>query len=170
VAIAFKHVLFADAGAGSILSAGGEVTFPTGKEAEGLGGGVTTVEPFVAFGQIFPGDGFLQLHAGFEHSTNHALADDETFFTTAIGRSLSEPDGGRIWSPMIELVGVRELGGGRRVEWDTAPQVQVTLSRRQHIVFNVGARLPLNGRQVRSRTFLFYFLWDWFDGGLLEGW
>jgi mono/diheme cytochrome c family protein len=170
VALAFKQVLFDDGNRGSILSAGGEVTFPTGKESEGLGGGVTVLEPFVAFGQILPADGFLHVHAGFERSTNHDLANDETFVRTAIGRSFTQPMGGRIWSPMVELLAVRELGAGGAIEWDTVPQMQVTLSRRQHIVVSLGAQLPLNEREERNTKLLFYFLWDWFDGGLLEGW
>jgi mono/diheme cytochrome c family protein len=170
VAVAFKHVLFDNVGTGSILSAGGEVTFPTGKQSEGLGGGVTMLEPFAVFSQVWLTDRFLHVHAGLERSTNHTLADDETFVRTAVGRSFAQPNGGRIWSPMVEFLGVRELGAGHRVEWDTVPQVQVTLSRRQHIVFNIGAQLPINEREERSRKVLFYLLWDWFDGGLLEGW
>ena len=170
VAIAFKRVLFADARAGSILSAGGEVTFPTSKESSGLGGGVTMLEPFVMFGQILPAEGFFQIQAGFERSTNHDRANDETFLRAAIGRSFEQPGGGRIWSPMIELVGARDLGTGERTTWDTVPQLQITLNQRQHLVFNVGAQLPVTERDGRSRKFLFYFLWDWFDGGLLEGW
>ena len=39
---------------GSILSAGGEVVLPTGKESGGLGGGTTIFEPFVTFSQMLP--------------------------------------------------------------------------------------------------------------------
>jgi hypothetical protein len=28
----------------------------------------------------------------------------------------------------------------------------------------------VNDRLERSTTVIFYFLWDWFDGGLFEGW
>jgi hypothetical protein len=170
VAGAFKQVLLADAKAGSILSAGGEVTFPTGKESSGLGGGVTMLEPFVMFGQILPSQGFLHIQGGFERSTNHDRANDETFLRAAIGRSFEQPAGGRIWSPMLELVGARDLGTGERTRWDMVPQLQITLNQRQHLVLNVGAQLPVTDRQGRGRKLLFYFLWDWFDGGLLEGW
>ena len=33
-----------------------------------------------------------------------------------------------------------------------------------------GIRIPLNDREGRSPQVLTYFLWDWFDGGLFEGW
>ena len=54
VAVAVKHVLFHSARSGTILSAGGEVVLPTGKETRGLGKGVTIFEPFVAVGQMLP--------------------------------------------------------------------------------------------------------------------
>jgi hypothetical protein len=50
------------------------------------------------------------------------------------------------------------------------PQLQVTLSRRQHIMVNGGLRVPLTDRSERTVQVLAYFLWDWYDGGLLEGW
>ena len=57
-----------------------------------------------------------------------------------------------------------------RVQWDVLPQMQVTLNRRQHIMINVGVRIPVNERTDRSTRVITYFLWNWFDGGLLDGW
>ena len=34
----------------------------------------------------------------------------------------------------------------------------------------VGVRVPANDREGRSTQVITYFLWDWFDGGLLDGW
>jgi hypothetical protein len=59
---------------------------------------------------------------------------------------------------------------GAATEWDVVPQMQVTLSRRQHIMIDVGVRLPINERAGRHPQVITYFLWDWFDGGLREGW
>jgi Cytochrome C oxidase, cbb3-type, subunit III len=44
------------------------------------------------------------------------------------------------------------------------------LSRRQHIMVNAGVRIPLTNRAERDTQFLPYLLWDWFDGGLFDGW
>jgi hypothetical protein len=71
---------------------------------------------------------------------------------------------------MVEILGARESTPGAEAEWDLVPQMQVTLSVFQHIRLNVGARLPVNERQTRSKSVLAYLLWDWGDGGLFELW
>jgi hypothetical protein len=37
-------------------------------------------------------------------------------------------------------------------------------------MINVGVRFPVNERRGRSTQLITYFLWDWFDGGLFDGW
>jgi hypothetical protein len=71
---------------------------------------------------------------------------------------------------MLEITGARALEGGEPADWDVVPQMQVTLSRRQHIMVNAGVRIPLTNRAERDTQFLTYLLWDWFDGGLFDGW
>jgi hypothetical protein len=71
---------------------------------------------------------------------------------------------------MVELLAARELEDEAVTHWDVVPQVQITLNRRQHIMINVGVRVPLNARGGRDTRVIGYFLWDWFDGGLLDGW
>jgi mono/diheme cytochrome c family protein len=170
VAVALKHVLFHRLDRGHIFSLAGEVVLPTGKESAGLGSGVTKFEPFIAFGQILPADGFLQLQTGFELPVDLERAGREAFWRTALGRTFTEGRFGRSWSPMVELLGARSLEGNAATEWDLVPQMQVTLNRRQHIMINAGVRFPLNDRARRSTQVITYFLWDWFDGGLLDGW
>jgi mono/diheme cytochrome c family protein len=170
VAVAVKHVLFHDLNAGRILSAAGEIVFPTGNENAGLGKGTTLFEPFVSFGQILPSDRFLQAQAGVELSTNRSKAAHEAFWRLAYGRTFFEPGFGRAWTPMVELLAARELEDERGVHWDLVPQMQVSLSRRQHILLNAGVQFPLNQRTNRSTRFMAYLLWDWFDGGFFEGW
>jgi hypothetical protein len=48
--------------------------------------------------------------------------------------------------------------------------MQVSLSKRQHILASVGVQFPVNNTMGRSTQVLFYVLWDWFDGGWREGW
>jgi hypothetical protein len=35
---------------------------------------------------------------------------------------------------------------------------------------NLGIRQPVNNREGRSTQVVFYALWDFFDGGLRDGW
>ena len=69
--------------AGTSSSVAGEVVLPTGKESVGLGSGVTIFEPFVAFGQILPADGFLQVQAGLELPVRHRTRRPEAFWRAA---------------------------------------------------------------------------------------
>ena len=77
---------------------------------------------------------------------------------------------GRLWSPITELVADRDLETGARTNWDVVPQFQVTLNQRQHLRFAIGARIPATNTGGRSTQVVFYLLWDWFDGGFLDGW
>ena len=169
-AAAVKHVLFHSLDAGRIFSVVGEVVLPTGKESAGLGKGVTVFEPFAAFGQILPADGFLQLQAGLELPVDTDRAEREAFWRAAIGKTFTEGRFGRAWSPMVEALAARALEDDASVHWDLVPQMQVTLNRRQHLMINVGVRFPVNERNGRSTQVITYFLWDWFDGGLFDGW
>jgi mono/diheme cytochrome c family protein len=171
VALGFKRTLFHSKGSGSIFSLAGEAILPTGDDTRGFGKGVTVFEPFAAYGQILPSDSFLQFQSGIELPTHSDNASKEVFWRAVAGKSVAQGRGfGRTWTPMVELLGARELEDGAKADWDLLPEMQVTLSTRQHIMLNFGVRIPLNDRGPRSMQVLFYFLWDWFDGGLREGW
>ena len=59
--------------------------------------------------------------------------------------------------------------GGASVHWDVVPQLQVTLNTRQHVMGNIGVRIPVDD-PTREPEVLIYLLWDYFDGGFFEGW
>ena len=170
VAVAFKHVLFHSMNSGTIVSAAGEVVLPTGKESEGLGSGVMKFEPFIAAGQMLGSSSFVQTQAGAEIPRVRDQAETEAFWRGAVGTTLVQGEFGRSWTPIVELTALRELERGRPVEWDLVPQLQVSLSKRQHILVSGGVRIPLNERSGRHTQVLTYVLWDWFDGGLRDGW
>jgi mono/diheme cytochrome c family protein len=170
VAVGAKRALFHDLEKGTILSAAGELKLPTGDEDVGLGKGTAAFEPFVSFGQILPGGAFLHLQGGVEVPFDRDVAEAEAFWRFAPGMSFVQGGFGRTWSPMVELLGVRELDSGAETEWDLVPQIQVTLSQRQHVMVNAGVRVPLNGEGSRHEELVIYLLWDFFDGGFFEGW
>ena len=170
VAVAVKHVLFHSMNSGTIVSAAGEVLLPAGKESEGLGSGVMKFEPFIAVGQMLGGSSFVQTQLGAEFPRLRDRAEAEAFWRGALGTTFVQGQFGRSWTPIVELTALRELERGRPVEWDLVPQLQVSLSKRQHILVSGGLRVPLNERGDRHAQLLTYVLWDWFDGGLKDGW
>lgn len=170
-ALGLKHEIFSDLPRGSILSVQGEVDFPTGSATHGFGAGVTAFETFAAYDQILPADTFLQLQAGGDLPTNTAKSPQSVFWRAAAGKSFAQSHGlGRLWSPMIEALADRDLTTGTRTDWDLLPQMQVTISRRQHIRADVGLRVPVTNTSGRPMQLMFYLLWDWQDGKLTEGW
>ncbi|MFW6201823.1 MAG: c-type cytochrome [Gemmatimonadota bacterium] len=170
IGLGVKRAFFHSLASGTILSGTAEVILPTGDEDDTFGEGTVIVEPFLALGQILPEDAFLQLQAGVGVPLDRDRADDEAFGRAVLGRSFTEGRWGRVWSPMVELLADRELVSGASTDWDLLPQLQVTLNTRQHVMANAGVRIPLTDADVRPTEILVYLLWDWFDGGLLEGW
>jgi len=169
--LGYKRNLFHSIRSGSILSLQGEVSMPTGNRLRGLGSGVTTFETFAAFGQLLPGRGFIQIQTGAELPTDTTKMPQAGFWRTAVGKTFVQNQGfGRIWTPMVEFLADRDLETGARTNWDVVPQMQVALNKRQHILANVGVRRPVNNTFGRTTQVMFYVLWDFFDGGLREGW
>ncbi len=154
---------------GYIFAVTGELIFPTGDEAAGLSKGTTIFEPFLSFGQVLPKDAFIHAQVGMELPLTDR-AEKEAFWRMAFGKTFTQGRFGRAWSPMLEVLAARELVDGESVLWDVIPQMQITLSARQHLMMNVGVRVPVNERTGRHPKLMLYFLWDWFDGGLRDGW
>lgn len=165
--VAFKRTVYSSTRTGRIASAGMEVILPTGKEQ--LGNGYTVFEPFAMWGQILPRHSFFQMHGGVELPTDSTDGNRGVYLRTALGTTFAQDRGfGRAWSPQVEVLWARPERG--RSEWDVVPQVQVTLSKLQHVMVAAGVRLPLNQREERPAQGLVYLLWDWFDGGFFEFW
>jgi mono/diheme cytochrome c family protein len=171
IALGYKHKLFDSLKKGSIFSVGGEVIAPTGNPRIGTGSGSPVFETFAAYGQILPARSFVQLHTGFELPTQPNKLPRAYYLHTAIGKTFITGKGfGRWWSPMAEFIADREFETGAITNWDIIPQIQLPIAKRMHIYANVGLRVPLNNTAGRSKQFLIYFLWDYVDGSLKQGW
>ena len=169
--LALKRVLFSNLKKGSILSLQGGLLIPTGNRTRDFGAGTTQFETFAAYDQLFRTDTFIQLQAGGDLPFKSSVAPRSFFFNSAVGQSFAADHGlGRLWSPMIEFLANREFEPGARMEWDLLPQVQVTLSKRQHVRADLGVRVPFTNTSGRDVQVVFYVLWDWADGKLTEGW
>ena len=171
VALGLKHALFHSIDSGTIFSLGGEVILPTGDAGAGLGAPGSALEPFFSFGQILPGDAFLQGQAGVEVPLYEDAAT-EGFGRLVLGASFTEGDWGRAWSPMLEVQAKRDFESGAETNIDLVPQFQVSLNTRQHVLANVGVLIPVGDApgEERPTRLLAYVLLDWFDGGFFEGW
>ena len=170
ISLGYKRVLLHNFKSGSILSIFGELICPIGDRADGFGKGTFVFEPFLAYSQVLPAGFFIHSQAGIELPFDTDRSQREGFFRLALGRSFTFDSYGRIWSPMIELLAKRELVSGEKIIYDILPQIHITLNQRQHIMFNVGVRIPLNQTEGRSAAVMASILWDWFDGGFFEGW
>ena len=71
---------------------------------------------------------------------------------------------------MMEFLAQRDLVDSAKTDWDVLPQLQVTISHRQHIRGDLGLRVPITNTFGRPIQLQLYFLWDWKDGKLTEGW
>jgi hypothetical protein len=169
--IGLKRVMWSSLRSGSILSLFGGVIVPSGNRARGFGTGTTTFETFASFDQLFPTNTFVQFQAGANLPRHTDIAPQLVYWRTAVGQSLAADKGlGRLWTPMVELVAARDLVTGASTNWDVVPQMQVTISHRQHVRVNVGFSKPFTNTLGRPSQVVFYLLWDWFDGKINEGW
>ena len=169
--IGLKREMFSSLRTGSILSLQGSVIAPTGNKDRGFGTGTTTFETFAAFDQLFPTNTFVQFQAGADLPRHPDISPQTVFWRTAVGQSFGQDHGlGRLWSPMLEFVADRDLVDGAKTNWDVVPEMQVTISRRQHIRANLGVRTPATNTSGRAVQVVFYLLWDRADGKLTEGW
>jgi mono/diheme cytochrome c family protein len=169
--LGLKRVMFSSLPAGSILSLQGSVILPTGSRTRGFGSGTTTFETFAAFDKVFRTKTFVQTQLGADLPRHTDIAPQSIFFNTALGQSFAADHGlGRLWSPMVEFLVDRDLEDNAKTNWDVLPQMQVTISKRQHMRFDFGVRVPVNNTSGRPVQLMFYVLWDWQDGKLNEGW
>jgi hypothetical protein len=169
--LAVKRVMYSNLERGSVLSLQGGFLIPSGNRARGFGSGTTTFETFAAFDKLFRSDTFIQTQFGADLPFHTNIAPQSIFFNSAIGQSMAANHGlGRLWTPMFEFLAARDWVTGARTDWDILPQMQVTISHRQHIRADFGLRVPVTNTSGRQKQIVFYLLWDWQDGRLNEGW
>jgi mono/diheme cytochrome c family protein len=166
-----KRVLFSNLRRGSIMALQGSVLVPSGNRARGFGSGTTTFETFAAYDQLFRTNTSIQTQFGADLPRHTDIAPQSIFFNTAIGQTIMADHGlGRAWTPMLEFLAKRDLMDNAKTNWDLLPQMQVTISHRQHIRGDVGVRVPVSNTAGRAVQLQLYLLWDWQDGKINEGW
>lgn len=169
ISVAYKRALLHDGNRGYILSMGAEVVLPTGDTASGAGDGATVLEPFVLAAHLLPGNSYIQFHGGYEGTVGSKKQSSAAYARTALGTTVGSAYG-RSFSPMLEVIADRDFYKGAITQWDWIPQMEVSLSRRQHILASFGMRVPITDRKNRPREWVAYLNWDWYDGGLFSAW
>jgi mono/diheme cytochrome c family protein len=171
ITFGLKREIWSSLRTGSILSLQGGILPPTGDSKKGFGSGTTTFEPFVAFDQLFPTNTFVQFQMGADLPVHPDVSPQNVFYRWAVGQAIAGDHGlGRLWTPMVEFLGSRDLKDGASTNWDILPEMQVTISKRQHVRADIGVRAPMTNTSGRNPEVDFYLLWDWADGKLWEGW
>jgi mono/diheme cytochrome c family protein len=171
VTFGYKREIYSNLKKGTIFSLFCGVLAPTGSTDHGFGSGTTTFESFAAVDKLFRSNTFIQTQLGGELPVDTQKAPQAIFWNTAVGQMFAPDRGlGRLWSPMVEVIMNRDFETGAKTNWDMVPQMQVTISRRQHVRADLGVRVPVNNTAGRPVQLMFYLLWDWADGKLTEGW
>jgi len=171
ITVGLKREMFASLRTGSILSLQGGILLPTGDSKRGFGAGTTQFEPFAAFDQLFRNNTFLQTQLGADLPFDTSVAPRSLFYRAAIGQAFAADHLlGRLYSPMVEFLARRDFKPGAATDWDVLPEMQITVSRRQHVRVGFGVREPFTDTSGRAPQVLFYVLWDHADGKLWDGW
>jgi mono/diheme cytochrome c family protein len=171
ITLGLKRDVVSSLRTGSILSLQGGFLLPTGDSSRGFGAGTAHFEPFAAYDQLIHDNTFFQFQLGADISFNTTKSPDSLFFRSVIGHSVAPDHGlGRLFSPMVEVLGTRDYATGAKTDLDVLPEMQVTVNRRQHIRAAVGVREPFTDTSGRHPQVVFYLLWDWAEGKFWEGW
>jgi mono/diheme cytochrome c family protein len=171
ITLGVKRELFSSLRTGSILSVQGGFLLPTGDSKRGFGAGTTQFEPFAAFDQLFKENTFVQTELGADLPFDTSVAPNNMFWRATVGQAIGQDQMlGRLWSPMVEFLASRNFAPGEKTNWDVLPEMQVTVSRRQHVRVGFGVREPFTNTSGRTPQVLFYLLWDRADGKLWNGW
>jgi mono/diheme cytochrome c family protein len=163
----FKYVLKHDTRAGFILTGAAQVGIPLN------GGANWEFLPYLAFGKVLSdawtlqGSGRLKFDLEDSDASSAELASIVHWTHTPWPRNVF---------PGLELVAEvpfeRGDGADRKsaVQWAIVPQARIGLNKRGNIALNVGMEWPLNDTERYDWRAYVYFIWDFADGGLLEGW
>ena len=124
VSFGYKRTVHHDLRRGSIFSLGAEAVLASEPEANGSFGRTPVFEPFAAYAQLLPRDAFVQTQALAELAADgdaHRAAE----FRVAFGKTWTRGKFGRAWTPMLEMLAMRDLTSGASTRVDLVPQVQV---------------------------------------------
>jgi mono/diheme cytochrome c family protein len=161
IAVAYKHVLLAVPGSGSIVAAGGELVTPSGNRRHGVGSGTWVGVPKLLVGQragrfVVQGDVRAELPA------DPARAERRLVWTAALQYPLGPYTRSPV--PLVELEYGQGLARGVRDATVLAPGLYLPLSRRGHVAVAASAFVPVAGTRPFDWGVGGFVLWEYGDG------
>jgi mono/diheme cytochrome c family protein len=153
ISLAGKYVLHTNRANTAIVTAGLEVTLPTGSASRHLGSGTTVFEPYIASG-VALGPTILQGQVKYEFPARHPLSEREFVYNVYVGHSLD--DRPSAWTFGVELNGVQK-------EVAVTPQVRKALTRTGALAVAGGVRIPFINQPAQPVRFVGYLLWEYLD-------
>jgi mono/diheme cytochrome c family protein len=163
----FKYVLRHDRAAGFILTGAAQVAIPLNADAH------WELLPYLAVGKIINPDWTFQGSARLKLDLEDSNKSSGELAGIVHWTHADRP--GRVF-PALEVVAEmpfhRGSGPGRvdAVQVSVLPQARINLNKRGNIALNAGAELPVNQADRYDWRAYLYFIWDFADGGLFEGW
>ena len=163
----YKHVLKHNKQSGTIVTAAAQVGVPLNSSAN------WEFLPYLAFGKILSEAWTLQGSGRLKLDLEDSDKSSAEFAGIVHWVDAPRP---RWVFPALELIAEvpfkRGSGDDRTdaVQFSILPQARIGLNKRGNIALNAGIELPLNDRDRYDWRLYVYFIWDFADGGLFEGW
>jgi mono/diheme cytochrome c family protein len=160
----FKYVLKHDRRAGKIYTLGVQAGVPLSGDED------WEFLPYLAFGRIigdqwtFQGSSRLKLNLDNSDKSSAEFAGIAHWVHTPWPRTVF---------PALEVVAevpFERSGGESAIQVSVLPQMRIGLNKRGHVALNAGVELPLNDRDRYDWRAYVFLIWDFGDGGFLEGW
>ena len=163
----FKYVLKHNAETGFIASAAAQIGVPLNSDAS------WELLPYIAIGKVLNDSFTFQGHTRLKLD----LEDSDAGSAELAGiLHWVHSEWPRRVFPGLEVVAEIPFDRGDgitrqdAVQFSMVPQARVGLNKRGNIALNLGLELPVNESERYDWRAYVYFIWDFADGGLLEGW
>ena len=137
-----------------LVSAGFDVSMPTGDESKDRGSGQFIFEPYVTTATVIGSQTYLQAQLKMEFPKNSAWDDRVTVYNIYVGHDAR-------LLPSTFTFGV-ELNG-ENDEVAITPQIRKGLSKTGALAGAFGVRVPLNHRDDQGVKWVGYLLWEFLE-------
>jgi mono/diheme cytochrome c family protein len=163
LALAYKHVLYADLPSLTIASASLDLVLPSGDRDRHLGDGTVSFEPSLLAGKEIR-NVVIQAQILGIAPIDENRADRGVDYRFAFSYPLSRLK--RAWVPTLELEVLQNVTAQQH-NLSLTPEIYKGITQRGHVAVAVGAQIPVaGGPDPFDYRVLAFLLWEYTDGGL----